>query len=423
MLQERAAAGHPILFALFGAGFMGRGILHQLRYHQGLRCPAVCARDPEKALVALKGMGYEEARVVNSSQSLDSLIASGGIGITSDPDVVCGSERIEGVLDATGAVDYGAGIVSRALEAGKHSVVLNAELDGTIGPLLKEKADQAGVVYTGCDGDQPAVEMNLYRFVRTLGLEPLVCGNIKGLHDPHRTPTTQQAFAEKWGQSATMVTSFADGTKVSFEQAVVANATGMSVAKRGMGGFKHEGHVDDLVSHYDPDELRRLGGIVDYVVGASPSPGVFVLAAARDETQAHFLHLGKLGQGPLYSFYVPYHLLVLEAPLTVARAVAFGDAAIAPAGGPRVEVVAVAKRDLAAGETIDGLGGYMTYGTCENYGPARTEGLLPIGLAEGARLRRGIGRDQLLHIDDVVYPTGTFVHSLRAEQDAMFSES
>jgi predicted homoserine dehydrogenase-like protein len=169
------------------------------------------------------------------------------------------------------------------------------------------------------------------------------------------------------------------------------------------------------------DELRRLGGIVDYVVGAQPSPGVFVFAAREDSHQTHYLNYGKLGEGPLYSFYVPYHLTVFEVPLSIARVVLFNDAIIAPVAGPVVDVVATAKIDLKAGETIDGLGGYMSYGLCENSHVVRGERLLPMGLAEGCRLKRDICRDQVLSFADVEVPTGNLCHKLRAEQDALFA--
>jgi predicted homoserine dehydrogenase-like protein len=175
---------------------------------------------------------------------------------------------------------------------------MNAELDGTVGPILKIKAEQNGVIFSGSDGDQPGVEMNLYRFVKSIGLTPLVCGNIKGLQDPYRNPTTQKGFAEKWGQKPEMVTSFADGTKISFEQAIVANATGMRVKSRGMSrGFEWKQHIDGLTRHYDVDELKQLGGIVDYVVGAIPGPGVYVFATIDDPKQKHYLNLYKLGEG------------------------------------------------------------------------------------------------------------------------------
>ena len=137
--------------------------------------------------------------------------------------------------------------------------------------------------------------MNLYRFVKSIGFKPLLCGNIKGLQDPYRNPTTQAEFAQKWGQKAHMVTSFADGTKISFEQAIVANGTGMKVARRGMLGYEFKGHVDELTKMYDVNELKELGGIVDYVVGAQPSPGVFIFATHEDPQQCHYLKLYKLG--------------------------------------------------------------------------------------------------------------------------------
>ena len=419
-LAARAESGNPILFGMFGAGFMARGILNQGRYLSGIRCAAVCNRTIETAITAVEAAGVEDVEVVHSPARLDEVAGRGGTAVTDDPEVLAGSESLECLLEATGHVEYGARVTTLAIDHGKHVVLMNAELDGTVGPLLKKKADQAGVLYSGADGDQPAVQLNLHRFVTSVGLRPLVCGNIKGLQDHHRNPTTQESFAREWGQTPSMVTSFADGTKISFEQAIVANATGMQVAERGMTGMNYDGHVDDLIDRYDPDQLRELGGVVDYVVGAQPSPGVYILAEARDSTQALYLKYGKLGNGPLYSFYVPYHLTIFEAPLTVARVVAFGDVAIAPDGGPRVEVITAAKTDLKAGDTIDGLGGYMTYGLCENHEITNREGLLPIGLAEGSVLRRNVAKDELVYVDDVDYPEGTLIHRLRAEQDVLF---
>jgi len=299
---------------------------------------------------------------------------------------------------------------------------MNAEVDATVGPELARRADAAGVVYTGCDGDQPGVQMNLVRFVRGLGLQPLVAGNIKGLQDPYRNPTTQEGFARRWGQDPHMVTSFADGTKISMEQAVVANATGMTVHRRGMLGRDHHEHVDTLVDHYDVDELRALGGAVDYVVGAQPGPGVYVLGTHDDPKQRHYLELYKLGTGPLYSFYTPYHLCHFEVPNTIARAALLGDATIRPlAARPSVEVVATGKTPLTAGTVLDGLGGYHTDGQAERADVTVTERLLPIGVAEGCTLVRDVPQDAVLTYDDVVLPEGRLVDRLRTEQAARTS--
>jgi predicted homoserine dehydrogenase-like protein len=293
---------------------------------------------------------------------------------------------------------------------------MNAEVDATVGPVLARMAAEQGVVYTGCDGDQPGVQMNLVRFVRGIGLTPLVAGNIKGLQDPYRTPTTQAGFAAKWGQDPHMVTSFADGTKISIEQATVANATGMTVARRGMRGGDFPGHVDDLTSTYDVEELRAQGGVVDYVVGTKPGPGVYVLASHDDPKQQHYLNLYKLGEGPLYSFYTPYHLCHFEVPTTVARAVLFGDATITPLGAPTVEVLTTAKQDLPAGTVLDGLGGYDYYGQAERADVTAKERLLPIGAAEGCRLLRSVAKDEVIGYADVELPADRLVDRLRAEQ-------
>ena len=266
--------------------------------------------------------------------------------------------------------------------------------------------------------------MNLFRFVRGIGVRPVLCGNIKGLHDPYRTPTTQAAFAEKWGQNPAMVTSFADGTKISFEQAIVANATGMRVATRGMLGptVPAGTPITEVAEFYPTDLLLEGPGIVDYVVGAEPSPGVFVLATHDHPLQRHYLNLYKLGEGPVYCFYTPYHLCHFEVPNTVARAVDFDDAAVAAIGKPLVDVVATAKVDLQAGQLIDGMGGYLTYGQCENAETAHRENLLPIGLAEGCRLKRNVARDQILTYADVEIPEGRLCDRLRREQDALFMQ-
>ena len=221
-----------------------------------------------------------------------------------------------------------------------------------------------------------------------------------------------------------MVTSFADGTKISFEQAIVANATGMRVAKRGMYGptVPSGTPIQEAMSKFPLESLLDGPGIVDYVVGAAPGPGVFVLGTHEHPTQKHYLNLYKLGPGPLYCFYTPYHLCHFEVPNTVARAVLFHDATIAPLSGPVVDVVTTAKIDLKAGQVLDGLGWYMTYGQCENSSTARAEGQLPMGLAEGCRVKRDIPKDQVLTYGDVEIPEGRLCDKLRAEQDKFFSK-
>ena len=420
-LKRLEAQGKPIRVGMIGAGFMGRGVANQIvNSVPGMRLVAISNRTLAGAERAYREAG-QEPQVVESLSALEDAVRAGLPAITQDASLLCQCEQIDALIDVTGDVEYGARITLEAITAGKPFITMNAELDATVGPLLKRKADEAGVILTASDGDQPGVQMNLYRFVQSIGLTPLVCGNIKGLQDPYRTPTTQKGFAEKWGQNPYMVTSFADGTKISFEQAIVANGTGMSIEKRGMRGSEFAGHVDELTKLYDVEVLRRLGGVVDYTVGSKPGPGVFVLATHDDPKQRHYLNLYKLGEGPLYSFYTPYHLCHFEVPLSVARAVLFGDAVLQPIGAPSVEVVTTAKQDLKAGDRIDALGGYLSYGQCETAAATQAGGLLPMGLAEGCVLLRDVPRDAVLTYADVALPQGRLAVQLRAEQDALFA--
>ena len=415
LLRAREADDRPVRVALVGAGFMGRGLTNQIvNSVPGMRLAAIVNRTVTKGVRAYEEAGVTGVVTTDGRVRVGAALERGEPVVTDDVDAVCASDHVDVIVEATGAVEFGCRVTERAIAGGKHVVLMNAEVDGTVGWALAQQAKSAGVVYTGCDGDQPGVQMNLIRFVNGIGLRPLVAGNVKGLHDPYRNPTTQRGFAERWGQDPAMVTSFADGTKISFEQAIVANATGMTVECRGMRGSDFDGHVDELTGHYDIDELERLGGVVDYVVGSRPGPGVFVLATHDDPRQRHYLHLYKLGEGPLYSFYTPYHLCHFEVPNSIARAALLGDATLQPLGPPRVEVVATAKIDLQACETIDGLGGYMTYGLAERADVTDAERLLPMGVAEGCRLVRDVPADTVLTYADVTVPSGRAVDRLRA---------
>jgi len=420
-LRTREAQRRPIRVGMVGAGFMGRGLANQIvNSVPGMSLVAVANRTLANAERAYAEAGVEPVAVSGTSE-LDTAIAAGRPAVLEDAFELVASEQLDCLVDVTGAVEFGARITVAAIDAGLPVVTMNAELDGTVGPLLAHRARAAGVVLTGADGDQPGVQANLLRFVKGMGVTPLVAGNIKGLQDEYRTPTTQKEFAQRWGQDPYMVTSFADGTKISFEQAIVANAFGLTVPRRGMNGWDHEGHVDELTERYDVDELKSLGGIVDYVVKAKPGPGVYVLGTHDDPKQRHYLELYKLGKGPLYSFYTPYHLCHFEVPNSVVRAVDFADAALCPPAGPRVDVVATAKRDLSAGHTVDGLGGYDTYGVAEATPVTRTEGLLPMGVAQGATLVRDVAKDAVLTYADVTLPPGRLVDALREEQEKLFA--
>jgi predicted homoserine dehydrogenase-like protein len=216
-----------------------------------------------------------------------------------------------------------------------------------------------------------------------------------------------------------MVTRFADGTKISVEQSIVANATGMSVHKRGMLGRSHGGHVDQLTQCYDIDELRALGGAVDYVVHAKPNPGIYCIGAQEDPKQQHYLELYRLGKGPLYSFHTPYRLCHFEVPMTAARAALMGDATVRALRSRHVEAVTTAKIDLKTGTVLDRLGGYHYYGEAEKAHIARTERLLPIGAAKGCMVIRDVPKGASLTYDDVAVPPGRLVDQLLEAQNRL----
>src|SRR5262249_50206485 len=318
-LAEREREGRPIRVAMIGAGFMGHGIAVQIRHSTpGMELVAIGNRHLDRARRAFLAADAPAVAAVESVEELDELIARGLPAITEDCSLLARAEGVDAIIEVTGTVEFAARHVLEAIRHRKHVVLMNAELDATVGPILKVYADREGVVLTNADGDQPGVTMNLYRFLEGIGVTPVLCGNIKGLHDPHRTPTTQQGFARRWGQSPEMVTSFADGSKVSFEQAIVANATGMRVLRRGLlGPIVEPGtRIEQAVDSFPVDELLQGSPAVDYVVGADPNPGVFVLGTHDHPVQRRYLDLYKLGGGPLYCFYTPYHLCHFEVPTT-----------------------------------------------------------------------------------------------------------
>lgn len=420
-LQARAATGKPIRVGLLGAGFIAQGLTDTIvNSAQGMRIVAIFSRLAERASRAFEYAGIQDSLVVSNQDRLEDAIRSGKPAVTEDAFLLARSEQIDVIVDTTGAVEFGAVILLEAFAHGKDVVLLNAEVDATIGPILQVYADKHGVILSACDGDEPGIQINLYRWAKGVGLTPRVLGNVKGLIDPYRNPTTQKAFAEQWGQNPVVVTSAADGSKISFEQAIVGNATGFGVRKRGMSrGTEYRDDVTNLGSLYDLDELRRVGGIVDYVVG-TPLAKVYCLAEHPDPKQQHYLKLYKMGDGPLYSLFVPYQLVHFEVPNTIARVALFRDSVAKPLDGPVVEVCAVAKRDLIQGETLDDYGMYMTYGEAVNADEMSSRRYLPEGLVEGCRLRRPISKDEVLTYDDVVLPPNRLADRLRAEQYSRF---
>jgi predicted homoserine dehydrogenase-like protein len=420
-LQEREASGQPIRVGMIGAGATGRAIALQLGTPvPGIRLVAIANRTLEHGARAFQEAGISSGWVrADSARRAETAISRGVPVLTDDPSVLTGCDAIDILLEVTGSVEPAAALALDAFKHGKHLVLVNAELDSLLGPILKEKADRAGVVVTHTDGDEPGVAMTLLRYLRSLGLRPVAAGNVKGMVDYYRNPDTQRAFAEKNDQDVKKVTSFADSTKLSMEATVLANATGFHAGRRGMYGPACK-DVREMAGLLPGNQLLDTG-LVDYALGAAPYTGAFVIIHEESPLKKIQLAYYKLGDGPFYVFYTPFHLPHIQIASTIGRAVILRDPTVAPIAGPVCEVVAVAKRDLKAGERLDGVGGFCTYGLIDNTANARAEGALPIALSEGCVLRRDVLKDCAVTFDDLASPPSGLAASLWWEQAAHWS--
>jgi predicted homoserine dehydrogenase-like protein len=421
-LRERESARKPIRVGMVGAGATGRAIALQLGTPvPGIRLVAIANRTTEHGERAYREAGIASWRRVSSAREAEASIVKGVPVLTDDASVLTSCDAIDLLIEVTGSVEPAASVVLDAFDRGKQVVLVNAELDSYIGPILKQKADRAGVVVTHTDGDEPGVAMTLLRYLRTLGLRPVAAGNLKGMVDYYRNPDTQRAFAEKNEQDAKKVTSFADSTKRSMEATVLANATGFRAGRRGMYGPACK-EVREMAGLLPADQMLATG-LVDYALGAAPYTGAFVIVHEDSPLKKVQLAYYKLGDGPFYVFYTPFHLPHIQIASTIGRAVVLGDATVAPLAGPVCEVVTIAKRELKAGETLDGIGGFCSYGLIDNSSVARATAALPIALSDGCVLRRDVAKDGVVTFEDVTVPAGRLTEALWREQNARWAQS
>jgi predicted homoserine dehydrogenase-like protein len=416
-LRELEDSGRPIRVGMIGAGASARAIALQLGTPvSGIRLVAIANRTRQHAERAFREAGFTQWGYADSSREAEALTSSGLPVVAQDPTVLTRCDAIDAIVEVTGTVEVAAQVVLDAFNHGKHVVLVNAELDSTLGPILKVKADSSGLVFTHTDGDEPGVAFTLFRYLRLTGLRPVAAGNLKGIVDYYRTPETQRNFAEKHGLNVKKVTSFADSTKLSMEATVLANATGFIVGRRGMYGPQ----CSDVreMANLLPSKQMLDTGLVDYALGAAPHTGAFVIVHEGTPLKKALLAYYKLGDGPFYVFHTPFHLPHVQIASSIGRAALYGDATVAPAAGPVCAVVAVAKRDLKLGETLDGVGGFCTFGLIDNAPSARRSNALPIGLSEGCVLLRDVHKDVVISFDDVKLPNRCLAIDLWREQEA-----
>lgn len=418
-LRRRQERGEPVRAGVIGAGFMGRGLVYQLSKMPGMHPGLVVNRTPEKAVAAYVEAGYKREHVLVSDDvaKLANAVHEKRPAVATLPEIAASVPTLDVVIEATGAVELGAREALACIRNKKHFVSLNAETDGTVGALLKKKADEAGIVYTNADGDQPGVIMRMVEYCRGCGFDVLAAVNCKGFMNVDATPDSIKEWAVKQNTSPRMTCAFTDGTKMNIEQNVVCNATGLLPAKRGMIGVKTD--QKNAVKDFEATgALAGNPGIVDYTLGGDFGGGIFIIARGQDrDFCAPYLKYLKMGEGPNYMFFRPYHLCHVETPLSAAEAVVYGEATIAPMGRPVAQTITIAKRDLKAGDTLDGIGGFNQYGEIEVAEKAR--GLLPIGLAENVRLRRDVRKGEPIPEDAVELNESSLLVKLWREQQKM----
>lgn len=418
-LEELARKqGRNSRIAMVGAGQMGRGFANQAHSMGGIDVAVVADVDPARINQAFADLGLGEAIISEDVAELNSAIAAGKPAGTTDAFLVAQLD-VDVVVEATGVPEVGARVTSESLRNKKHVAVLNVEMDVTIGPLLTKMAADNGVIYSVCHGDEPVEALYLVEFARDLSFEVVMAGKGKNNpFEPHSNPSTVLERATSKQMNPKMLCSFTDGSKTMIEMSALANATGLKLTKRGMIG--PESSVKTLHHTFAPVEAGGVleeTGVVDYCTG-DVAPGVFVIVKSDKPYVAHEMSYLGMGNGPYFSLYRPYHLASVEAPITVAEMLVENKASFA-CTSRTTEVVAMTKKDLAAGDTLDSIGGYTMRAYADRLEDAKRDNLVPIGLLQGAKLKRDLPVDTLITWDDVEVDETQTIVALRKEMDAL----
>ena len=421
-LARRADEGRPVRIGVIGSGEMGTDLVTQGMLMPGIQVCAISTRRPHTAREAIRIAYGDEAmaREAENQAQVTAAIEAGRIAITSN-DMLVTNPLVDVVIDATGKPGVAADFCLSAMEHGKHLVMMNVEADVTIGCLLKKEADRLGVVYSLGAGDEPSSCMELIEFVSALGCTVVAAG--KGKNNPlnhDAVPDDYRAEAERRNMNPRMLVEFVDGSKTMVEMCAIANATGLVPDRPGMHGpaANRDELAKVLIPRADGGVLSKKG-VVDYTIGKGVAPGVFVIVEATHPRVIERLDDLHVGKGPYYGLFRPYHLTSLEVPLTAARIMLYGKPDMVPLPRPVAEVCAVAKRDLAAGETFDAIGETCYRSWTMTVGEARAQHALPVGLLEGGKVLKAVKKGELITADNATPDTSTRLYALRRQQDEM----
>lgn len=422
-LRKRAETGRPVRIGLIGSGEMGTDIVARVAHMEGIEIGAISELNLANASRAVD-IAYREkghAREAANTDAVNAAIEAGKVAITSDANAILNSGLIDVVIDATGIPAVGAEIGLRAMEHGKHLVMMNVEADVTIGAYLKSEADRLGVTYSLGAGDEPSSCMELIEFVSAMGHRIVAAG--KGKNNPLNIDATPPAYEQEAADrhmNVRMLVEFVDGSKTMVEMAAIANATGLVPDVAGMHG--PAATLDQLskvlVPKADGGVLNKVG-VVDYSIGKGVAPGVFVVAEMDHPRIWERMEDLKMGKGPYFTFHRPYHLTSLEVPLTCARVVLYGKPDMVPLAKPVAEVCAVAKKDMKPGERPDQIGEYCYRAWVMTVEEARAGRALPCGLLAGGTVTAPIRKGELITTANAKPAEGSRIAALRARQDEL----
>ncbi|MER8384595.1 homoserine dehydrogenase [Mesorhizobium sp. M0166] len=420
-LLQRAEQHGPITIGLAGAGQMGTDIVVQVALMPGMRIGAISEVRPQAAIDAALLAGHDRSDIVQAGNAaaIDRAIEVGKIAVTEDLHALAAAGRIDVIIDATGNPNIGTLFALEVMRNGKHIVMLNVEADITIGRFLKDEARKAGVVYTGAAGDEPACTLEIIGFAKSLGFNIIAAG--KGKNNPLKIdamPADYEKEAAERNMNARMLVEFVDGSKTAIEMVAIANATGLVPDVPGMHG--PTATLEELASVLCPREdggVLHRKGVVDYSIGKGVAPGVFCIIETRHPRVLERMIDLKVGKGPYFTIFRPYHLTSLEVPLSAARAVVYKRADMEPLDHPVAEAVAVAKSDLGVGQSLGMIGENDYRGFAMTWDDARARGALPLGLAERAKVVKPLKTGDFLTYENCVPDDSMVITQIRRRLD------
>lgn len=420
-LKKLESKNKSINIGMSGSGWMARGFLRQVRYIPGMDVKLVVSKDPLNVKSIILETAIEEKKILitDNPDKAVKWIEAGGYVVTADYEMLGSVENVDIVTDVTPWPESGIKAAYHGITGGKDVVLVNIEADVTAGRKLKELADEKGVLYSVSSGDEPGCLAELWEFINILGYTPVVIG--KGKNNPlspGANPETVKESAMKSKKDPYQVASYVDGTKTMFEMACAANATGCRPMKRGMIGPRANlNNISEIFALKEDNGISIHTHAVDFVQGEEMAGGVFITVKVEDEVIKNDLEYLKVGRGKYFTFFRPYHLWFLEAPLSFARAFFYRKPTLVPLQKPSAEVLTVAKKDLKPGDILDTFGGYTFYGLIDTYENYKQERALPAGLAPGAKVKNPIQENQIIRWDDVELEGKSLIVRLRKEQE------